>query len=211
MALSEDKRDAFKYGFMQMDALQRSWALVGYYMQQFSMLENEVDLCMDTVLKLKPFAMTVLGRHLEASAKVKVLRSFVDMIYAAQPYDSREILNGLAVSRKRTEGVLKTLQEKHLDYRNMVAHSTFQPEEEPGDGVTFISVKANSRLKIEDVSWGVSTFFDRTLEMQDMREGLRLYRQDARNSSFHALLDVAFRQSIAEMLDDEADQSEDRG
>lgn len=132
----------FHQRYQDLEPLIRSQALVGCFLQAWSILEEELDKSISRALALKHNQAEILSVNMSLRNKINVLRSMT-----AGANADEKILSQLTKLIDRIED--------WSTKRNLAAHSFFGNAGET-DGVTFFSRKARRKYERHHVSWSIA-------------------------------------------------------
>lgn len=182
--MSDGDDHGARYLFTEMEPTVRAWALVGFYIQQFAMLEARIDDTLAELLDLGPVASMIVNRNVTLADKVRILRSLADLVYSAgianTPLADPE-------GKATMDRSLVSIQ-RHLEERNMVAHAAFRAEETSCNGAVFYTARANSKAKFELVRWPIETFVSRVIDFDRIELSLGQLQRDAKRRQFDAMI-----------------------
>lgn len=117
----------------------RTWALVGYFLQNFAHMEQCLDGLLEQALGLDRLQSLVLGKNVEIGRKLSIAKVLVD-IWAPGDAEPQKLLS-------RIHGFIED--------RNVVAHDMFIPDAREEGDIQFISVKARTKFDLPIVVWSV--------------------------------------------------------
>jgi hypothetical protein len=124
----------------------RTYALVGQFLFHWAGLEATLSDAVERAFGLTAIQGVVLTSNVWLEAKVRILRTVVD--------ESLEEPDCAQYKR-----VLRDIL-KFSAHRNMMAHSSFYPDDE-SDGVLFVYPRAAGSLKLEHTRWTLREFQDK--------------------------------------------------
>lgn len=130
--------------------------LVGHYMQNWALMEAELNEALFAAMRTRPVTSVVIARNTFLRTKISILRSLVGLL-PIEPAGAAAL-----------EKLLKRIEKLSGD-RNMVAHDVFLPHPK---GVQFLVVKARGRVDVTTVIWTPKDFKTRCLELQEIRQDL---------------------------------------
>lgn len=128
--------------FAKLDPEIRALALVGHFLQWWSMLESKLNDALGNGLRLTQLQTTIVTKNIQLRDKINILKTLVHT-------------RGQEV--ERFKGALEEVSKLSLD-RNMVAHDIFMDDDD-GDGVKFLVVKAKGKLAFPNTRWSIADFF----------------------------------------------------
>ena len=151
-----------------LDADNRTFALVGRFLQAWALMESQMSHAIAKALGLTDLQEVVLQKNTQFRDKTNILKTLVAMSYFGETEAAR---------------LIKLIGQIY-DYstnRNMMAHDLFMPSEKT-DGVEFLVVKARGTLQFPTVDWTVDDFHDAyalllsyRLEMESLRNRLHAF------------------------------------
>jgi len=145
--------------FEHLDPQTRCFALVGQYLQAYSVMEGALHEAIGAALAVEPIKVTILTANLRFQDKTHILRTLVDVANAPEDQKAR------VQSRLRK---LSRLAGK----RNMIAHDPFHPDETK-TGVEFLTVKAKGEFSTPNVVWSPHRFEQEGKLLDGFRRFLR--------------------------------------
>ena len=129
----------------------RCVAMVGYFLQFWSVLESTVNRALEYALDLTSLQGTIVAKNIMMRDKIHILKTLVD-------------LRGVDV--ERFKAVLEEISTLSGD-RNMMAHDMFFPDDE-GDGVQFLVVKAKGKLAFPKTHWSAAAFLKKYVRLSKL-------------------------------------------
>jgi len=129
----------------------RATALVGQFLQYWSVLESTINQAIEQGLKINYLQGAVLASNITFRNKIHILKVLVDL---------------RGIDAERLKGYVDEVAT--LSYaRNMVAHDVFWADEE-GDGVKFAVAKAKNKLSFPDTRWSIQNFLEKFEQINDL-------------------------------------------
>ena len=131
--------------FKDLDPEIRCFALVGQFLQAWSIMEGSLHNAIGTALSIETTKLQILCANMRFRDKIHILTTLIDVA----PIFSKE---------EKSE-LMKTLRGLADDSgnRNMIAHDAFRPDDE-GVGVEFLTVKAKGKFDLPKIVWNVDRF-----------------------------------------------------
>ncbi|MEW9808773.1 hypothetical protein ABUE31_22565 [Mesorhizobium sp. ZMM04-5] len=146
--------------FASLEPNVRAYALVGYYLNGFGMMEHALNECIRKALKLDFAQGVIVTRNMQFRSKVNVLRTLINHAISDPDEQKRYDKFALAISGMGDE-------------RNIVAHDWFGPDE-TGDGISFFVTKAKGKLGFPDIVWSIEQVDDKHSALLKAAETLKL-------------------------------------
>jgi hypothetical protein len=131
--------------FDDLDPQTRCFALVGQFLQAWSVMENSLHTAIGAALAIEPIKIRILCANMRFRDKIHVLGTLFDV----GPYFGEQ-------NKEQMRKDLRSLAD-YSSIRNMMAHDPFRPDESQ-KGVEFLTVKAKGRFGLPDIIWGVEKF-----------------------------------------------------
>ena len=131
--------------FEDLDPQTRCFALVGRFLQAWSVMENSLHAAIGAALSIEDIKLRILCANIRFRDKTNILSTLVDVAPYLAPTDK--------------ERLRKDLREI-ADYsptRNMMAHDPFQPDSSQ-KGVEFLTVKAKGKFDLPTTVWEPEKF-----------------------------------------------------
>lgn len=125
--------------FEELDPTTRCFALVGQFLQAWSVMEGSLHSAIGAALAIEETKLQILCANIEFGAKIYILRTLID----AAP--------DLGEDKGNLQSSLRSLAE-YAKVRNMIAHHPFQPDELK-KGVEFLVVKARGKFELPKEVW----------------------------------------------------------
>lgn len=147
-----------KHPFLELEPGIRAYALVGFYLQAWGLMEAKVNAVIGSALELDYRQMVIVTKNLQFRSKQKIIRTLVDI--TPLKADQKARFNKLAIDIG-TES----------DFRNMVAHDLFGPSNK-SDGVHFMVAKASAKLSFPDVDVPTSEILGRCKKLSKFSKEL---------------------------------------
>jgi hypothetical protein len=116
--------------FNQLDPETRCFALVGQFLQAWSVMEASLHKAIGAALDIEDVKLSIICANIEFSKKIYILRTLIDASPAIQEDTKEKFLSSL-------KGLGNFAQ-----LRNIIAHNRFQPDDSE-KGVEFLIVKAS--------------------------------------------------------------------
>lgn len=129
----------------------RCVALVGQYLQCWSLVEATLNEALRRALTLSYIQSAIVSRNVQLRDKIHILKT---------------IANVIDVDAKRFTASLDTFSGMAWQ-RNMAAHDGFVPDQ-TGDGVRFVVVKAKGKLDFPETTWSTDEFFQKFAELETL-------------------------------------------
>lgn len=170
--------------FQDLDPNTRSYALVGQFLQAWSVMEDSLHTCIQTAFNLTPTMLHILCANLRLHDKLNIARTIVD-ISAMTPENDKA----------KYQKLLRSIG-KYSPHRNMVAHDMFLPDEK-GEGVKFLTVKAKGKFEMPNVVWTAKNFQEEGKIVDGFRGGLYELNEILKISP---IKDEKYREAIARAL-----------
>jgi hypothetical protein len=126
--------------FESLDPKTRCYALVGQFLQAWSVMESSLHKAIGAALAIEATKLQILCANIEFGAKIYILRTLID---AAANFPKDE--------KPKLQATLQGLAE-YAKIRNMIAHHPFQPDESK-TGVEFLVVKARGKFGLPKEVW----------------------------------------------------------
>ena len=136
----------------------RCVALVGQYLQLWGRLEMQINAAIAGSFDLNNIQSAIMTRNMQLRDKVNVLKTVVGVSPKALKKELTDALNRI-VSLSQSE-------------RNVIAHDSFE-EDDKGDGVRFLVVKAKGKLAMPDTRWSVRDFFEKYDSLQGLSKTIK--------------------------------------
>lgn len=156
--------DDIWFPFDELDREIRAYALVGYYLNAWSVMETALNECISKALRLDDLQSVVVTKNIQFQGKVKVMRTLADLLFKNHDKQAQHDKTLLSMSKLSID-------------RNMVAHDMFLPAKE-GDGVEFLVVKASAKLKLDNTIWSIRDVQDRVTHLMEVTTDLRDMQKD---------------------------------
>ena len=134
----------------------RAFALIGHFLQNWSILESSLNRVIEAGLGLETLSAVIATRNIQLRDKIYIASTIVSITYLKD--------------KEKYEACLKKIQ-KMVAWRNLVAHELFMADEK-GDGVEFLVTKAKGKLEFPKTRWSVSDFIDKGKNIQAHAETL---------------------------------------
>lgn len=131
--------------FEELDPETRCFALVGQFLQAWSVMENSLHNAIGAALTMEPIKIQILCANMRFRDKIHVLGTLFDVA----PYFGQQ-------DKEQMRKDLRSLAD-YSGTRNMMAHDPFQPDELK-KGVEFLTVKAKGKYEQPDVVWSAEKF-----------------------------------------------------
>lgn len=145
--------------FTKLEHETRCYALVGYFLKRWSLMETALESCLKAALRTSDDALHILCRHLNFVGKVYILRCVLQSTVPDQLPD------------KSTFTALLVEIEKVAPDRNLLAHSPFE-HDSGDDGVVFVEIKARAKYTNEKPSWSIKKFCEKFSDLDRFTERL---------------------------------------
>lgn len=136
----------------------RCLCLVGSYLQFWATMEARLNEALYSALGVDSLPGTVVARNIQLRDKLNILRALIS-IAPLSGEDNRTYSN-----------TLKRIRDLSHD-RNMVAHDMFM-EDESGECVEFIVVKASGKIQFPQMKWSLGDFRQKTDELWAIHNSL---------------------------------------
>lgn len=137
----------------------RTFALVGYYLQTWSVMETNLDETLAKALHLDVLAGLVVAKNLGLRDKVHVLKAILQ-------------LDVFGPTRNKYLKVAGRIDKLATSDRNTVAHTMFLTHEE-SDGVVFYVKKARGKLNLPSIVWSLDDCLTKCDELFDICDDLK--------------------------------------
>lgn len=137
--------------FAELHPIVRTYALVGAYLQSWSIMESKLNKTLGRALGLSNLQSVIVSRNIQMRDKIHITKSLLHL----EVFNETERATYLAVANR-----IVTLSQE----RNIVAHDLFYADDN-GDGVSFFVMKAKGPLAFPDVRWAIKDFADKTEEL----------------------------------------------
>ncbi len=131
--------------FKSLDRQMRTFALVGKFLFEWAYMETRLREALQKALNLEQMQAVIVASNIQLRDKIHILRSAV--------FVSTNLLEN---DRNHFDQVLKDIA-NYSPKRNMVAHDAFV-QDNSGDGVSFLVIKAKGKLNIPDMDWSIADF-----------------------------------------------------
>jgi len=131
--------------FEKLDPETRCYALVGQFLQAWSVMENSLHEAIGAAMAIESTKLQILCANMRFSDKAHILATLVDVAPGFEDQKKEEI-------RKR----LRSLRD-YSATRNMVAHNPFTSDGSK-IGVEFLTVKAKGKFDMPTIVWSVDQF-----------------------------------------------------
>jgi hypothetical protein len=152
---------------LPLDGEARAYALIGRFLQMWSLMECELNDAIGEALDLSSMQTEILCNNIQLRNRLHILRTLA----AISALDEEE--------KRRIDKRLNQIGE-YISHRNMVAHTPFVPSE-MSNGVQFVGAKARGALKFFVEDWSVEKFreIDKTIagfmgELASLRKTLEI-------------------------------------
>jgi hypothetical protein len=148
--------------FRDLDPEIRCFALVGQFLQAWSVMENSLRAAIGAALNIETTKLQILCANMRLRDKINILNTLIDV---APDFTDDE----------KTE--LRRTFRDLADYsgtRNMMAHDAFHPDDSK-TGVEFLTVRAKGKFALPNVVWSVDQFQtegDKVDQYRDFLDGL---------------------------------------
>ena len=153
----------------------RCVALVGYFLQAWSVLEANMNEAITEALDLNSLQGAIVTKNIQFRDKIHILKALVE-------------LQGLEVTdHKKTLETISTLSHD----RNTVAHEMFLADDH-GDGVRFIVTKARGKLTFPDVKWSIADFYAKYKEISKLAQEMLEMKNELKRITLASLLRKGF-------------------
>lgn len=144
--------------FRELTPHMRCYALVGYYLSKWALMESKLNSTVYRALGLTVLQGAIVTHNVQLRDKINIAKSILAM----------EIFN--LKDREAYTKVMKRIATLSTD-RNMVAHDPFLPDEK-GDGVVFFVIKAKGKIQFPDAVWSISKFDEKAEELTKIHSEL---------------------------------------
>ncbi len=131
--------------FDELDPETRSFALVGQFLQAWSVMEASLHAAIGAALAIEDTKLDILCANIRFRDKVHILATLVDI----QPYFA-------APDKEQFRKDLREIAD-YAGTRNMMAHDPFHADAS-GKGVEFLMVKAKGKFDLPNVVWSAEKF-----------------------------------------------------
>lgn len=152
----------------------RSYALVGHYLNSFSIMEGALNAVIAAAIGLSPVQKAVVCKNISLRDKTKIARTMLSLAFL--PDDQR----------KRYDKAIESIG-KHATDRNMVAHDLFDADE-TGDGVEFFVTKAHGKLEFPETRWSVDDAEEKSDALLNLASTLKECSEKLKNAEIIAAL-----------------------
>lgn len=122
----------------------RAYALVGYYLGHFALLENKIEKIIQSALKLDPLAGSITTKNINYRNKINILNSMTRFLF-----EKRTTIDGY---RNQLNKIAKISEE-----RRTVAHEPFMASIK-NNGVEFLVTRASGEFKQPLTDWSIQDF-----------------------------------------------------
>jgi hypothetical protein len=131
--------------FKDLDPEIRCFALVGRFLQAWSVMEGSLHNAIGTALSIETTKLQILCANMRFRDKIHILTTLIDVAHFFSKEEKAELM--------------KTLRGLADDSgnRNMIAHDAFRPDDE-GVGVEFLTVKAKGKFDLPKIVWNADRF-----------------------------------------------------
>ena len=150
--------------FISLEPEIRCYALVGYYLNAWAVMETALNDTITKALALDSLQSVVVTKNVQYQAKIKIVRTLVEMLLRNH---KRQVQHDKA---------LISIGNLGFD-RNMVAHDLFLPSSKC-DGVEFLITKASGKLKMLNTHWSVQDVHDRVDTLTEATRTLKKIQSD---------------------------------
>lgn len=162
--------------FEDLDPYLRAVALVGQYLQRWSSLESSLNEAIGRAFGLTAVQEAIITRNMQLRDKLNVLKTVIALVNNDR--DSR-------YTKTLTEiGNLLTTE------RNLLAHESFW-DDDKGDGVQFLTVRAKGKLTFPNIRWSIQDFQERYNKLYELRNTVKLIAEAVK--PFGAMRDANFK------------------
>lgn len=141
--------------FKSLDPYLRAVALVGQYLQQWSSLESALNVAIGHAFGLTIVQEAIITKNMQLRDKLHALKTVLDFVEPDDPEGYSDTLTEI--------GNLMTKE------RNILAHEPFWQDEE-GDGVQFIIVRARGKLSFPNTRWSIEDFETKYAKLFSLRQ-----------------------------------------
>lgn len=132
--------------YAKLQAETRAFTLVGAFIGHFALLEESLGDALGQALGVEKARLWIVTRNMTFDDKVKTMRTLVDRFIIKE--DRAKHIDSLCLRAR-----------KFGEMRNIIAHSPFRASLQ-SDGVEFLVVSANSKLKFPEMDWELAKFVE---------------------------------------------------
>jgi len=171
--------------FLALDHQTRTYALVGSFLQAWSLMEAALNRTIASALSLNFVIEVILCNNIQFHDKINVLKTLVSI----SPLSETE--------KVRLDSILGKLG-LYSKYRNMIAHAPLVSSE-TNDGVQFIVIRARGSLKFPAGDWSVARFEEAYQTIGDFADELEALQKNLK-VSMTAMKEWALSDSMSNPL-----------
>jgi hypothetical protein len=157
--------------FKSLDPQARAYALVGQFLQTWSILENHLHHAIQAAMKISDAMRYILCANLTLWNKLHILRTLVD-VSSISPDEDKEKYKKLL----RDIGDYSTV-------RNMIAHDPFDVDDTE-TGVLFLSVKAKGNFGLPEIIWSGGQFAGECAKIDHFSKQVEELQERLKDSHF---------------------------
>jgi hypothetical protein len=133
--------------FASLDRDTRTLALVGFFLQNWALLEFRINQAIGKALGLNDVQTVIVARNVQFRDKIHILNTAIW-------HNEKSAMT--PAKREEYQKTLNAIQ-AYSPVRNMMAHDLFDNSEET-DGVLFQVIQARGRVKFPDEDWSIEKF-----------------------------------------------------
>jgi hypothetical protein len=140
----------------------RTVALVGHYLQCWALLEGVLERTIGKVVGLSALQAAIVVKNMQLRDKISLLKTVINLSPYPKQQEYIDTLTSVA-DITRTE-------------RNIIAHESFH-QDDKGDGVRFMIVRAKGKITFPDIRWSVNDFGNKTQRIFELVAEIEEIRQ----------------------------------